>query len=296
MVGGRGMIIRTFLFVLLMCSPCLSEEKYITGLEVASVPDFKKSWKESGREPLKFPPRSDTAVVVAEVLELSPAHSAGLQKFDIIRVVNGEFIKEPSKFYSYIGDIGTNAIRLTVTRRSSNRWRSKSILIKPLKESEFYKRAITKNEHDKNMMHHAMSNVAPNNPNGFDLFYVTVGKQNKLYLRITHRARSWLFIDSYTITTDKKLYTLKPREMNTKATSFMGVPEVWEWCDYPIKASEHEMIKDIVKDRKSTRLNSSHRCNSYAVFFLKKKKNKKKERDSSLPTQTMYFKTACLSS
>src|SRR5437764_11061228 len=28
------------------------------------------------------------------------------------------------------------------------------------------------------------------------------------------------------------------------------------------------------KDRKSTRLNSSHRCISYAVFCLKKKKNK----------------------
>src|SRR5437879_10582740 len=31
------------------------------------------------------------------------------------------------------------------------------------------------------------------------------------------------------------------------------------------------------KDRKSTRLNSSHRCISYAVFCLKKKKNKLKQ-------------------
>src|SRR5437879_12156641 len=30
-----------------------------------------------------------------------------------------------------------------------------------------------------------------------------------------------------------------------------------------------------IKDRKSTRLNSSHRCISYAVFCLKKKKNTK---------------------
>src|SRR5437879_10504358 len=30
------------------------------------------------------------------------------------------------------------------------------------------------------------------------------------------------------------------------------------------------------QDRKSTRLNSSHRCISYAVFCLKKKKKKKK--------------------
>src|SRR5437763_7430732 len=31
------------------------------------------------------------------------------------------------------------------------------------------------------------------------------------------------------------------------------------------------------QDRKSTRLNSSHRCISYAVFCLKKKKKKKKK-------------------
>src|SRR5437763_7016167 len=32
-------------------------------------------------------------------------------------------------------------------------------------------------------------------------------------------------------------------------------------------------------DRKSTRLNSSHRCISYAVFCLKKKKNERKKRN-----------------
>src|SRR5437764_11254906 len=33
-----------------------------------------------------------------------------------------------------------------------------------------------------------------------------------------------------------------------------------------------------LQDRKSTRLNSSHRCISYAVFCLKKKKKKKKKK------------------
>src|SRR5436189_5885891 len=35
------------------------------------------------------------------------------------------------------------------------------------------------------------------------------------------------------------------------------------------------------RDRKSTRLNSSHRCISYAVFCLKKKKKKKKKNTRS---------------
>src|SRR5437879_10017894 len=40
-------------------------------------------------------------------------------------------------------------------------------------------------------------------------------------------------------------------------------------------AAEGEICWGGMQDRKSTRLNSSHRCISYAVFCLKKKKNKK---------------------
>src|SRR5437867_5326331 len=38
------------------------------------------------------------------------------------------------------------------------------------------------------------------------------------------------------------------------------------------------------KDRKSTRLNSSHRTISYAVFCLKKKKKKKKQKQKKTKT------------
>src|SRR5437763_475960 len=39
--------------------------------------------------------------------------------------------------------------------------------------------------------------------------------------------------------------------------------------------AEEEAFKQPIRDRKSTRLNSSHRCISYAVFCLKKKKRRK---------------------
>src|SRR5437762_9335179 len=39
------------------------------------------------------------------------------------------------------------------------------------------------------------------------------------------------------------------------------------------------------RDRKSTRLNSSHRCISYAVFCLKKKKKKKKKYELAIRIQ-----------
>src|SRR5437764_11458605 len=39
-----------------------------------------------------------------------------------------------------------------------------------------------------------------------------------------------------------------------------------------LTAAQKEELDSLSADRKSTRLNSSHRCNSYAVFCLKKKK------------------------
>src|SRR5437763_16684400 len=41
-----------------------------------------------------------------------------------------------------------------------------------------------------------------------------------------------------------------------------------------LDAIQHDLLLSVLLvDRKSTRLNSSHRCISYAVFCLKKKKN-----------------------
>src|SRR5437762_748656 len=54
------------------------------------------------------------------------------------------------------------------------------------------------------------------------------------------------------------------------------------------RAQQVGMTRDV--DRKSTRLNSSHRCISYAVFCLKKKK--KPNRTSFLRTRTIPFTTA----
>src|SRR5437879_10163887 len=41
------------------------------------------------------------------------------------------------------------------------------------------------------------------------------------------------------------------------------------------RLADVQVVECAVRDRKSTRLNSSHRCISYAVFCLKKKKESK---------------------
>src|SRR5437763_3762794 len=45
--------------------------------------------------------------------------------------------------------------------------------------------------------------------------------------------------------------------------------------DFNVPFSRAGVISRAARDRKSTRLNSSHRCISYAVFCLKKKKDTK---------------------
>src|SRR5437764_10813658 len=56
----------------------------------------------------------------------------------------------------------------------------------------------------------------------------------------------------------------------------LGAVELAPAQDRPYTAHE---LGDRERDRKSTRLNSSHRCISYAVFCLKKKKKKSNKND-----------------
>src|SRR3712207_8075591 len=52
------------------------------------------------------------------------------------------------------------------------------------------------------------------------------------------------------------------------------VERVLEWCRHVWrKGSQHPLAPSTARDRKSTRLNSSHANISYAVFCLKKKNN-----------------------
>src|SRR5437867_9455479 len=62
-------------------------------------------------------------------------------------------------------------------------------------------------------------------------------------------------------------------------TLFRSMPSVSPLPPLPrsLRVSYHEIAT--LQDRKSTRLNSSHRTISYAVFCLKKKKKKKKKKN-----------------
>src|SRR5437764_7614321 len=58
----------------------------------------------------------------------------------------------------------------------------------------------------------------------------------------------------------------------------VGVGEPLQPVAFVVPIVDGENAGAVPKDRKSTRLNSSHRCISYAVFCLKKKKTKTKQK------------------
>src|SRR5260221_10666981 len=80
-------------------------------------------------------------------------------------------------------------------------------------------------------------------------------------------------------------------------TLFRSAPLLTElaslWQDYRSRVWRHQFQKRLIgRDRKSTRLNSSHTVISYAVFCLKKKKKKKNNRiNRNKSTETAPWST-----
>src|SRR5207249_11326248 len=98
---------------------------------------------------------------------------------------------------------------------------------------------------------------------------------------LQHRALHLVFFFFFTATATTEIYTLSLHDALPISRRSRGRrPSRSEWesgsppwrC--PCTASESWM--GLGRDRKSTRLNSSHVSISYAVFCLKKKKKKKK--------------------
>src|SRR5258708_29060484 len=70
-------------------------------------------------------------------------------------------------------------------------------------------------------------------------------------------------------------YTTLFRSETSRAASGVGdVPSTTLEVASTPASTDDDATSSVVEDRKSTRLNSSHQIISYAVFCLKKKKNK----------------------
>src|SRR5437762_13802848 len=82
-----------------------------------------------------------------------------------------------------------------------------------------------------------------------------------------------LFFFFFTDPATTEIYTLSLHDaLPISSENDARVRDDWSGCvSYPAQRD----VRAVDGDRKSTRLNSSHRCISYAVFCLKKKKKQK---------------------
>src|SRR5437879_11098001 len=101
---------------------------------------------------------------------------------------------------------------------------------------------------------------------------------------LSHCLRSDLFLFNGPAPTE--IYTLSLHDALPISRSGCGrlIPS-WEGTYAPMRTAPRTIVRlrrstssGVKRDRKSTRLNSSHRCISYAVFCLKKKKRKQTRR------------------
>src|SRR5437762_14062394 len=75
----------------------------------------------------------------------------------------------------------------------------------------------------------------------------------------------------------RHLHSFPTRRSSDLAEAGVGAGDrVWAALGF-VALEQRRAGPTIEEDRKSTRLNSSHRCISYAVFCLKKKKKKRQE-------------------
>mgnify|MGYP003111773033 FL=1 len=69
--------------------------KYEMGFETVTVFEYKKTLREANIEIPDFPPRTESAVIVKLVESNSRASLAGLKENDLIRVINGSYLRSP---------------------------------------------------------------------------------------------------------------------------------------------------------------------------------------------------------
>src|SRR3712207_7753414 len=103
------------------------------------------------------------------------------------------------------------------------------------------------------------------------------------FLMIRRPPRSTLF--PYTTLFRSKIQTC----------SYKATPQTLTDLPLPVLSRRAEMphYRYHKRDRKSTRLNSSHANISYAVFCLKKKKNQKTTPPPTTTNHTLLIRTSC---
>ena len=166
--------------------------KYEMGFETVTVFEYKKTLREANIEIPDFPPRTESAVIVKLVESNSRASLAGLKENDLIRVINGSYLRSPRSADQKLSMIThQDQLILGIIRRVEDKWDQISITLPPISEEAARKLMLRKVPsldgaflpyYRISHKHAPATRYAPNN---FQLYYTErAGRPEKLYLRI----------------------------------------------------------------------------------------------------------------
>src|SRR2546428_4975469 len=94
--------------------------------------------------------------------------------------------------------------------------------------------------------------------------------------------RIFFFFFFFNDTATTEIYTLSLHDALPICAAGAGArPRLIGWCSGDVVLGRRHPVATSSRDRKSTRLNSSHDQISYAVFCLKKKKTHRRQRSAS---------------
>lgn len=214
-------------------------KKYKLGFEVVTVADYKKTLRAGNEAIPIFPPRTESAVIVRSVASNSRASLAGLKENDLIRVINGNYLRSPRSADQKLSRVtNQDQLKLGVIRRVEDKWDQVSITLEPISDAAALKLNLSRaSSLDGSFKPYVkvrhrntpFTNYAPDN---FQLYYSErASRPDALYLKIAQLIPGQSQPGRFVITVEAEKYTFEPEgiQPNQPGLFFPGSIRSPEW-------------------------------------------------------------------
>lgn len=198
-------------------------KQYDLGFEAVTVFDYKKTLRRTGKDIPKLPPRTESALIVKWVESDSRADLAGLKENDLIRIINGSYLRSPQAADEKLNLITDgDKLKLGVIRQLDGKWKQVSLTLKALSDSDALKLKLrTAPGFDRVFMPYSKirHKNAPRTtfaPNNCQLYYTeTFTQPEKLYLKIAQLIPGASQSGQFIITTETEKYMFEAEVVQT---------------------------------------------------------------------------------
>ena len=214
-------------------------KKYGMGFETVTVFEYKKILREANAAIPEFPPRTETAVIVRLVESNSRASLAGLKENDLIRVINGSYLRSPKAADEKLNMVtNQDQLKLGIIRRVEDKWDQVEITLEPISDAAALKLSLSRASSLDGafLSYHRISHkYAPATryaPNNFQLYFTErANRPEALYLRIAQLLPGQSKPGAFVVTTaaDRFVFESEVVQPNQRGLFFAGSLRSPEW-------------------------------------------------------------------